>query len=342
MQSRLGDQLIARSQVPGTAALPSQVSLDRQIPGSWLSLCAPNKGRQISPGLCHAPHLRYGRDPGSLSKVLPLSANIQRLLDIMATLRDPERGCPWDVEQTFRTIAPHTIEEAYEVADAIENGDMTSLKDELGDLLFQVVFYAQMAREQGGFDFDEIAGHIAEKMVRRHPHVFGDQLIETAQDQTVNWEALKAREREAKAAASGRPPSALDGVIAGLPALTRALKLQKRAARVGFDWTRAEDILDKIEEEIGELRAELNRAKREPERVQDEMGDLIFALVNLARRLEVDPETALRGTNSKFDRRFRQVEGWLAEQGRSPEQATLEEMEELWVRAKRSERRTAE
>ncbi|MFM2042190.1 MAG: nucleoside triphosphate pyrophosphohydrolase [Pseudomonadota bacterium] len=267
-----------------------------------------------------------------------MPTNIQRLLDIMARLRDPQTGCPWDVEQTFRTIAPHTIEEAYEVADAIENGDMASLKDELGDLLFQVVFYAQMAREQGDFDFESIAGHIADKMIRRHPHVFGDQVVATADDQTANWERMKAAEREAKAARDGRPLSALDGVIPGLPALTRALKLQKRAARVGFDWTRSEEILDKIEEEIGELRAELTRGDRNPAAVQDELGDLLFALVNLARRLDVDPETALRGTNAKFDRRFRQVEGWLAEQGRGPAEATLEEMEALWVRAKRTER----
>lgn len=271
-----------------------------------------------------------------------MSANIQRLLTVMAALRNPETGCPWDVDQTFRTIAPHTIEEAYEVADAIENGDMASLKDELGDLLFQVVFYAQMAGENGDFDFDAIAGHIADKMIRRHPHVFGDQVIESADAQTVNWEAMKAEERDAKARREGRAPSALDGVIPGLPALTRALKLQKRAARVGFDWTRADEILDKIEEEIGELRIELKRGQRDAAAVQDEMGDLLFALVNLARRLEVDPETALRGTNAKFDRRFRQVEGWLAEQGRGPAEATLAEMEELWVRAKGTERKAAE
>lgn len=304
--------------------------------------------------LCGARYLfRWGFAPAPASvkvagptsataKVRPaVPSNINRLLDIMAALRNPETGCPWDVEQTFRTIAPHTIEEAYEVADAIENGDMASLKDELGDLLFQVVFYARMAEEQGDFNFDQIAGHIADKMIRRHPHVFGDQVIETADAQTVNWETMKAAEREAKAAREGRAPSALDGVIPGLPALTRALKLQKRAARVGFDWTRADEILDKIEEEIGELRAELRRAERAPAAVQDELGDLLFALVNLARRLDVDPEAALRGTNAKFDRRFRQVEQWLADDGRSPDRATLEEMEALWVRAKQAERSNA-
>jgi len=266
---------------------------------------------------------------------------VQRLLDVMAQLRDRTNGCPWDVEQTFRTIAPYTIEEAYEVADAIEHGDMASLKDELGDLLFQVVFYAQMADEQGDFDFRSIAGHVADKMIRRHPHVFGDQVIDTAEAQTVNWETMKAQERAAKAAAAARPPSALDGVIAGLPALTRALKLQKRAARVGFDWTRADEILDKIEEEIGELRAELRRGTPNPTAIQDETGDLLFALVNLARRLEVDPEAALRGTNAKFERRFRQVEQWLAAEGRSADEATLDEMERLWVRAKLAERKAA-
>lgn len=267
-----------------------------------------------------------------------MADNLSRLLDIMAKLRDPEGGCPWDLEQDFATIAPHTIEEAYEVADAIQSGDMMAVKDELGDLLFQSVFYAQMGKERGLFDFDAIAGHIADKMIRRHPHVFGEVNVATADDQVRHWEELKARERAEKAAASGKPPSALDGVIAGLPALTRAIKLQKRAARVGFDWTRADEILDKIEEEIGELRAEITAGTPTKDRMQDELGDLLFALVNLARRLDIDPETALRGTNAKFDRRFRQVEAGLAAQGRSPEEASLEEMEALWVDAKRSER----
>jgi len=269
-----------------------------------------------------------------------MSENLQRLLAIMAKLRDPQGGCPWDLEQNFRTIAPHTIEEAYEVADAIEQDDMAALKDELGDLLFQVVFYAQMAREAGHFDFEDIARQIADKMTRRHPHVFGEQEIRTAEAQTVNWESQKAAERAARAAAQGRRASALDGVIGGLPALTRAVKLQKRAARVGFDWREADEILDKIEEEIGELRMEIRAHQQDPARVQDEMGDLLFALVNLARRLEVDPETALRGTNAKFERRFRQMEGWLADRGRTPAEATLTEMEELWVRAKWMERQS--
>ncbi|ACI97589.1 nucleoside triphosphate pyrophosphohydrolase [Rhodospirillum centenum] len=268
-----------------------------------------------------------------------MSDSMKRLVDLMAKLRDPEGGCPWDLEQDFRSIAPHTIEEAYEVADAIEKGDMAALKDELGDLLFQVVFYARMAEERGDWDFDAVAAHITAKMVRRHPHVFGETVVDTAADQTQRWEDLKARERAEKAAAEGRRPSALDGVIGGLPALTRAVKLQKRAARVGFDWTRAEEILDKIEEEIGELRHELRAATPHPDRIRDETGDLLFALVNLARRLEVDPESALRGTNAKFERRFRHIEDRLAAQGRTPGDATLEEMEALWQQAKRLEPR---
>lgn len=267
-----------------------------------------------------------------------MADNITRLLGIMAKLRDPDGGCPWDLEQDFPTIAPHTIEEAYEVADAIQSGDMMAVKDELGDLLFQTVFYAQMGKERGLFDFDAIAAHTADKMIRRHPHVFGDVSVATADDQTRHWEELKARERAEKAKASGIPPSALDGITPGLPALTRAVKLQKRAARVGFDWTRADEILDKIEEEIGELRAELKAERQEKARVQDELGDLLFALVNLARRLDIDPESALRGTNFKFDRRFRFVEQALIKQGKKPETSTLDEMEELWVEAKKTER----
>jgi len=267
----------------------------------------------------------------------PEGSGIDRLLRVMARLRDPERGCPWDVEQTFRTIAPHTIEEAYEVADAIERDDMPALKEELGDLLFQVVFYAQMARERGAFDFDAVAAGEADKMIERHPHVFGNATVRTAGEQTESWEARKARERAEKAQAAGRRPGALDGVLGGLPALTRAVKLQKRAARVGFDWTEAADILDKIAEEAGELRAELAPPAPDRDRIEDELGDLLFALANLARRLEIDPEGALRRTNAKFERRFRQIEAWLAEDGRAAENETLEELERLWQRAKRAE-----
>ena len=262
---------------------------------------------------------------------------IDRLLAVMARLRDPEGGCPWDLEQNYATVAPHTIEEAYEVADAIERGDMDDLKDELGDLLFQVVYYAQIAREEGLWDFDAVAAGVADKMIRRHPHVFGSDAVAHAAAQSERWELQKSAEREARAAAQGKAPSVLDGVITGLPALTRAVKLQKRVARVGFDWNQPAEILDEIEEEIGELRAELERGSRDAARVQDELGDLLFVVVNLARRLEVDPEAALRGTNAKVEQRFRRVEALLAEEGRAPGDATLDEMEALWQRVKGEE-----
>ena len=262
--------------------------------------------------------------------------NIERLLEIMTRLRDPRDGCPWDVEQTFGTIAPYTIEEAYEVADAIERDDMVDLREELGDLLFQVVFHARMAEERGNFDIDQVAGSVVEKMVRRHPHVFGTEVVESADAMTVRWEEQKAQERARKATETGRRESVLDGVIGGLPALTRAVKLQKRAARVGFDWADAAEILDKIEEEIGELRAEL--ATGDMDRMEDELGDLLFALVNLARRRDIDPESALRGTNAKFERRFRRIETLLEQQGRTPENATLAEMEAMWQQAKKEEK----
>ncbi len=264
------------------------------------------------------------------------SPDLLRLLDIMARLRDPEQGCPWDREQSFATIAPYTIEEAYEVAEAAERGDPASLKDELGDLLFQVVFHARMAEEAGQFAFNDVAKAIADKMVRRHPHVFGAAAIATAAAQSVAWEEHKAAERRAKAAAEGRRESALDGVGADLPALTRALKLQRRAARVGFDWPDIPPILDKVHEEIGELRQEID-AGAPPDRVTDEIGDLLFAVVNLARRLDSDPEQALRQACRKFERRFRRVEDLLAAAGKSPAASSLEEMEAQWQRAKAEE-----
>ena len=254
---------------------------------------------------------------------------VQRLIDLMALLRDPDKGCPWDVEQTFATIAPHTIEEAYEVAEAIEQNDMSALVDELGDLLLQVVFHARMAEEAGSFAFDDVVAAITDKLVRRHPHVFGEAEINTADAQTVSWETLKAEERAQKNAAA----SALDGVTGGLPALTRALKLQKRAARVGFDWHQAADVLHKFSEEVTELATEMETGGT-PERLQDEMGDLLFTCVNLARKLDIDPETALRHGNAKFDRRFRMVEELLREKGKTPEQSNLDEMESLWPLAK--------
>ncbi|MTJ80717.1 MAG: nucleoside triphosphate pyrophosphohydrolase [Telmatospirillum sp.] len=256
---------------------------------------------------------------------------INRLLAIMARLRDRNGGCPWDLEQTFATIAPHTIEEAYEVVEAIEDGDKDHLKDELGDLLFQVVFYAQMAREEGSFDFRDVVEAICDKMERRHPHVFGDRTVKDAAQQTVQWEAQKAEERRQEHVLGA--PSALDGVSKTLPAQTRALKLQARAGRVGFDWPEAAQVLDKIEEELAEVRAEMVAGSGH-DRLEDEVGDLLFACVNLARKLKVDPETALRRGNRKFERRFRHIETALAADGRTPSGATLEEMEQLWVAAK--------
>ncbi|MBF0374707.1 MAG: nucleoside triphosphate pyrophosphohydrolase [Alphaproteobacteria bacterium] len=262
-----------------------------------------------------------------------MTTPLDRLLAIMATLRDPARGCPWDIEQTFATIAPHTIEEAYEVAEAIEQGDLTALKDELGDLLFQVVFYAQMAGERGLFDFQDVARGIADKMERRHPHVFGDANIDTAEAQTVAWETTKERERHAKA--GDQPPSVLDGVSTALPALTRAAKVQGRAARVGFDWPEAAPVVDKIREEAAEIEAEL--AGADPARLDEEMGDLLFSCVNLARKLKIDGEGALRRATRKFEGRFRRVEQALTARGRTPHEASLAEMDALWEQVKRED-----
>jgi nucleoside triphosphate diphosphatase len=256
-----------------------------------------------------------------------------RLLAVMARLRDRQHGCPWDIDQTFRTIAPYTIEEAYEVADAIDRNDMPALKEELGDLLLQVVYHAQMAREAGAFEFDEVARAIADKMVDRHPHVFGDARIDTAEAQTASWEARKAAERAAKDN-SGTPAGALDGVARALPALLRAEKIQRRAARVGFDWKKTGPVIDKIEEELGELRAELATGDVDQARLSGELGDVLFAVANLARHCKVDPEAALRATNDKFERRFRYIERRLSQTGRSPGEATLEQMEALWQEAK--------
>jgi len=256
---------------------------------------------------------------------------IDRLLDIMARLRDPRAGCPWDVKQTFRTIAPYTIEEAYEVADAIERNNIDGLKEELGDLLLQVVFHAQMAREAGRFDFDAVAGAISDKMVARHPHVFGDVRIDNATAQTRAWEEHKAAERMAK-----ENNGTLDGIPLALPALVRAEKLQKRAARVGFDWPTMAPVFDKIREELAELEHEVD-TKAAKARLTDELGDILFALANLARWLGIDAEAALRSTNAKFERRFKRVEERLAEHGKAPAQSSLEEMDRLWDEAKREE-----
>jgi nucleoside triphosphate diphosphatase len=261
----------------------------------------------------------------------PADRAILRLLEVMARLRDPEGGCPWDLEQDFATIAPYTVEEAYEVADAIGRGDLESLKDELGDLLLQVVYHARMAEEQGAFDFAAVAGAIADKMVRRHPHVFGEAEVESAAAQRLAWEEVKAAERQCKGGGS-----LMDDVPVALPALTRALKLQRRAARGGFDWPDAAPVLDKIGEEVEELRAELE-GPGSPARLEDELGDLLFAVVNLARHLEVDPDAALARTNRKFERRFRAIEQALADSGRSVRGTPLDQLEALWQQAKAAE-----
>jgi ATP diphosphatase len=255
-------------------------------------------------------------------------SSIERLLQIMARLRDPQRGCPWDLEQTFSTIAPYTIEEAYEVADAIERKDVSALRQELGDLLFQVVFHSQMAREQGAFAFDDVVAAICDKMERRHPHVFGDARIDSAAAQTVAWEEQKRLERERSGA------SILADVPLALPALTRANKLGKRAAQVGFEWPDVKGALDKLDEELGELRQELAE-QAGPAEIADELGDVLFCVVNVCRYLGVDPETALRGANAKFERRFGYVEQRLREQGRGAREATLEEMDRLWDEGKK-------
>jgi MazG family protein len=255
-------------------------------------------------------------------------ASLPHLADIMALLRDPARGCPWDIEQTFASIAPHTIEEAYEVLDAIAGNDPAALKDELGDLLLQVVFHARIAEESGLFDLGDVIGAICDKLVRRHPHVFGELKVRDSRDQLVNWENVKEGERGA-----GAVPSALEGVARALPALLRAAKLQKRAARVGFDWDDPADVFAKIREEIDEAEAEF-RAHAPRERLEDELGDVLFAVANLARKVEIDPEGALRHTNEKFERRFRFIEQSLEEQGKSIKKTALDEMEELWQKAK--------
>ncbi|NZA26733.1 nucleoside triphosphate pyrophosphohydrolase [Luteimonas sp. SJ-92] len=266
--------------------------------------------------------------------------DIQRLLDIMARLRDPEGGCPWDVEQTFASIAPYTVEEAYEVADAIDRGDMAALRDELGDLLLQVVFHARMAEEAGEFAFGDVVGAICDKMVRRHPHVFAGASVEDAEAQTREWEAHKRRER---AAGGDADESALAGIARGLPEWQRAVKLQNRAARVGFDWPGPAPVIAKLEEELAEARAEFEAVAVAPgdaaasRRLEDEIGDLLFVAANLARHARVDVGSALRRANLKFERRFRKMEALAAHEGRALEDLPLAAQEALWQRAKRSE-----
>jgi nucleoside triphosphate diphosphatase len=263
-----------------------------------------------------------------------MKPSLDRLLAIMARLRDPEDGCPWDRAQDFATIAPYTIEEAYEVADAIARGDMAALKDELGDLLFQVVFHARMAEEVGAFAFADVASAIADKMTRRHPHVFGTAKISSAAAQNKAWEEHKAAERRARLHQSEGPESVLEGVALALPALLRSVKIQARAARIGFDWPEATEVFAKIEEEVAELKSELARDAGSVT-LEDEMGDILFTVANLARKLAIDPEAALRRATAKFERRFRRVETLAAQRATG---ASLEALEALWQEVKREER----
>jgi ATP diphosphatase len=292
--------------------------------GSWCNLSTPYPVCEMEVGMDDGlPHNR------------PYDVSDLRL--IMQKLRDPDTGCPWDVVQDFASIAPYTVEEAYEVADAIDQQDMEQLKGELGDLLLQVYFHAQMAEEAGFFDFEDVVDGISAKMVKRHPHVFARMSVADADAQTKAWEDQKAAERAAKAEAEGRTPSVLDDVARGLPALMRAEKLQKRAARVGFDWPTPAPVIDQVREELAEVVAEID-AGSAPDRLEDELGDLLFTCVNLARKLKIDPETALRRTNAKFERRFQAIESDAHSKSRTLPDMTLAEMEAAWVRAKQSER----
>lgn len=271
-----------------------------------------------------------GRPPG----------DVARLIEIMAALRTPGSGCPWDLEQDFRSIAPYTIEEAYEVAEAVERGDLDELKDELGDLLLQVVFHARMAQETDAFAFADVVDAICAKLIRRHPHVFGDGGSFDSERVAAQWSEIKAREKAEKGQAKGQAPaSLLEGVPLALPALTRAVKLQQKASAVGFDWNDARHVLDKIREETEEVAAELDSpgAVASPA-LEEEIGDLLFVVANLARHAKVDPEQALRAANAKFERRFRHIEQRLAAGGRAPAQASLDEMETLWLEAKKLEK----
>jgi ATP diphosphatase len=283
------------------------------------------------------------KKPGALAagprdRSLPRSDEPFRdLVALMARLRTPGAGCPWDVEQTFETIAPYTIEEAYEVADAIQRRDMADLNGELGDLLFQSVFHARMAEEAGAFDIDEVIHSLVDKMVARHPHVFGDAAIDSAEAQTGAWEVMKAAERAEKA--KDGPVSALDGVALGLPALMRAEKLTKRAGRVGFDWPSPEPVLDKLHEEIGELEEAIARPERDQAHVAEELGDMLFVVANLCRKLSVDPEEALRAANAKFVKRFSGMEELARSRGLDFASLSLDEQEALWTEVKAAERK---
>ncbi|MAI89398.1 nucleoside triphosphate pyrophosphohydrolase [Ponticaulis sp.] len=274
--------------------------------------------------------------PYSSAEIEALSG-IDQLLAIMAALRTPDTGCPWDLEQTFETIAPYTIEEAYEVADAIERKDMVELRSELGDLMFQVVFYSQMASETGEFVFNDVVAGISEKMIRRHPHVFGNADHRDADAQTVAWEEIKAAERAASSSnQQSKPTGALDGVANALPAVIRAEKLQKRAARVGFDWPNAKNVLEKLDEEVDEVKTAIDSGVRDD--IEDEIGDLMFVLVNLCRKTGIDPEKALKRANGKFVRRFEGMESIARERDQDFGALALDEQEALWQEVKRRTR----
>lgn len=261
--------------------------------------------------------------------------NLEDLRSIMVRLRDPEQGCPWDKEQTLETLVPYTLEEAYEVADAIRKEDDQELCDELGDLLFQIIFYTQITSEKNKFSFDDIVDAIAEKLVRRHPHVFANEQIKSAEEQTLAWEEHKEKERQKKAMDKGRKVSILEGISLALPALVRAQKLQKRASRVGFDWEDIRPVIDKVEEELSEFKAETSGVSgQDTKRIKEEMGDLLFSCVNLARHAGIDAESALREANLKFEGRFHAIEESLERQGKSVDKASLEEMDNLWNEAK--------
>jgi MazG family protein len=260
---------------------------------------------------------------------------IEKLLEIMKTLRDPDKGCPWDLEQTYKTIIPHTIEEAYEVCEAIDNKDFLSLKDELGDLLFQVIFYSQLAQEDKLFDFNDVVSGICEKMLRRHPHVFGDAIVKNTQEQKALWEQQKEEERLKKSPEI----TILSDISKALPAMMRSLKLQSRAAKVGFDWNDPHSVLQKISEELEEVRQEIEKNPPPIDRLEDEIGDLLFVCINLARKTDIHPETALRRANDKFERRFNYIEKTLKEQGRHPQETSLQDMEILWNQAKNLEKK---
>lgn len=259
---------------------------------------------------------------------------VSRLLWVMEQLRDPDTGCPWDLQQTFKTIVPYTIEEAYEVADAIEHGDMADVKDELGDLLFQVVFYAQLGKEQNEFDFEAIAEAVSEKLIRRHPHIFGDSKVSSADDVKQNWDLIKQQERQQTGKDSD--DSALANIPRGMGPLIRAHKIQKRCAKVGFDWNNIDPVVDKIGEEVNEVLQEAGRDNVDKEALTMEVGDLFFSVVNLARHLDVDSEAALRAANNKFEKRFRKIEDGLKDVGKKTTDLTLEALEELWQQAKKN------